>query len=191
MRCRKEEFIKGEHFHIYNRSVKDLLLFVCDDDYLYFLNKFKLKINKYPASVFAYCLMPNHFHFLLRQDYEKPIYKIFNDINNSYVQYYNNKYSRYGHLYKGSLQHKRIKNDNYLISLCQYIHYNPRKAGLVNDLLEWKYSNYMEWIGKRNGSLFNNELLKIYFESSEIYRQQIRNYEKYINEKEFEELLID
>ncbi len=191
MRCKKEEFLKDEYFHLYNRSVDNTLLFKSNDDYLYFLDKFKIKNNTYPASVFAYCLMPNHFHFLLRQDDDKPIYQIFNDINNSYVQHYNNKYSRKGHLYQGSLQHKRVKKENYIISLCQYIHYNPKKAGLVNNLSGWKYSNYLEWISKRNGVLFNDELLKIYFKSAELYKQQIKCYEKYLKYKEFAELLFD
>ena len=191
MRCKKKEFIKGEYFHIYNRSVENTLIFKSADDYLYFLDKFNPKITTYPASVFAYCLMPNHFHFLLRQDNDKPIYQIFSDINNSYVQHYNNKYSRKGHLYEGPLQHKRVKKENYIISLCQYIHYNPKKARLVDNLSDWKYSNYLEWIGKRNGILFNEELLKIYFGSPELYRKQIKYYEKYIKEKEFAELLFD
>ena len=191
MRCKKEEFLKGEYFHIYNRSIDNTLLFILDDDYLYFLDKFKSKIKIYQASVFAYCLMPNHFHFFIRQNDDKPVYQIFNDVNNSYVKHYNNKYSRKGHLYKGQLQHKRIKNDEYIVSLCQYILYNPKKAGLVNELSDWKYSNYLDWIGKRNGILFDDELLKIYFENAEIYKQQIRYYEDYINDKEFVELLFD
>ena len=56
MRCKKEEFIKGEYFHLYNRSVENTLLFKSDDDYLYFLDKLKPKIITYPASVFAYYL---------------------------------------------------------------------------------------------------------------------------------------
>ena len=191
MRCRKEEFVRGEYFHIYNRSVENTRLFKSDEDYVYFLDKITPKITAYHTSVFAFCLMPNHFHFLLRQDGDIPVYQIFNDLNNSYVQYYNYKYSRKGPLYQGSLKHKRIKNDNYLISLCQYIHFNPQKAGLVDNLLDWKYSNYLEWIGKRDGSLYNDDLLKIYFKDSESYVQQIKNYEKYVEENEFANLLFD
>jgi len=191
MRCKKEEFVEGAYFHIYNHSVENTLLFKGTDDYLYFLHKIKPKIIAYPASVFAYCLMPNHFHFLLRQDEDKPVYRIFNDLNNSYVQHYNKKYSRKGHLYQGPLQHKKVKNENYLISLCQYIHYNPQKAGLVDHLSDWKYSNYPEWIGKRNGALFNDELLNNCFGSPELYSLQIKNYEQYIKEIEFADLIFD
>jgi len=65
------------------------------------------------------------------------------------------------------------------------------KAGLVDNLSDWKYSNYLEWIGKRNGVLFNDELLNNCFGSPELYRLQIKNYEQYIKEKEFAELMFD
>ena len=135
--------------------------------------------------------LPNHYHFLIRQDDEKPAYRIFNDVFSSYVKHYNFKYHRRGTLFSGALQHIHIKKENYLIALCQYIHYNPKKAKLVNNLLEWEFSNYPEWIGKRNGKLFNNELLNTYFGSSKDYKKQIEEYEKYVSDKEFVELLLD
>ncbi|HHE38186.1 MAG TPA: hypothetical protein ENL20_06405 [Candidatus Cloacimonetes bacterium] len=191
MRCKKEEFIKNQYFHFYNHAVENGLLFREDDDYLWFLDKFNLKLEKYPTSVFAYCLMPNHFHFLLRQESDKPIYQIFNDLNNSYVPHYNFKYKRKGRLYREPLQHIHIKKENYLIYLCQYIHYNPVKAGLVKELEDWKYSNYPEWIGLRNGKLYNNELLLAYFGNPREYKKQIKEHEKYMKEKEFGKLLFD
>ncbi len=171
--------------------MEGLKLFRETDDYSYFLEKLKPKIIKYPASIFAYCLMPNHFHFMIRQNSEKPIYRIFNDLNNSYVQHYNIKYKRTGHLYQGDLQHKLITNDQYLISLCQYIHLNPVKAKLTQNPEDWSFSNYLDWLGKRDNGLFDDELLKEYFEDSNDYIKQTNDYEKYINEKNFYELLLD
>ena len=191
MRCRKGQFIQGQYFHIYNHAINDELLFREDEDYIYFLEKFKLKLKKYPTSVFAYCLMPNHFHFLLRQDSNKPIYKIFNDLNNSYVPHYNFKYNRKGRLYRSTLKHINIKKDNYLIYLCQYIHYNPVKAGLVKKISRWKYSNYLEWIGFRNSLLFNNEILTKYYNNSKEYIKQIEEHEKYMKNKDFNNLIFD
>jgi len=191
MRCKKEEFLKGEYFHIYNHSLDGILLYPEKDDYNYFIKKFKSKIQEYPASVFAYCLMPNHFHFLIRQNSEKPIFKIFNDVNNSYVKHYNFKYKRKGYLYQGDLNHKHVQNEYYLITLCQYIHHNPVKAGLVNNLEDWEYSNYLECIGKRNNGLFENELNHTHFDNSYTYEKQIKDYEKYNDEKEFTKLLFE
>jgi putative transposase len=84
MHCKKEEYVEGSIFHFYNRTEKDKLLFKCDEDYLYFLKKFKANITRYPCEVYAYCLMPNHFHFCLKQISEQQIFGIFNAAMMSY-----------------------------------------------------------------------------------------------------------
>ena len=149
MRCKKEEFVNGEYFHIYNHAVGDNLLFRKDDDYEYFLDKFVRSNSKYPSTVVAYCLMPNHFHFFIRQDGNEPIYRIFNDTFTAFTLHYNSIYHRKGTLFQGPLQHIQLMNDGYFIQLCKYIHFNPKKAGIVNNLKLWKFSNYLEWIGLR------------------------------------------
>ena len=191
MRCKKEEFIENEFFHFYNHAVDNLDLFKEHDDYIYFLKKFKNNRNKYPLSVIAYCLMPNHFHFLLRQDSKIPIYNIFRDCFTSYALHYNSKYNRKGTLFMGPLQHIRVKTEKYLLCLCKYIHFNPKKAKLVKDLTDWKYSNYLEWIEKRNGDLFYNEIKQLFYYDIIDYEENILEYEQYINEREFNELAID
>ena len=191
MRCKKVEFLVGAYFHFYNRSLDGVLLFQEGDDYQYFIEKLKPKVSEYSASVFAYCLMPNHFHFLIRQNSEIPIYKIFNDVNNSYVKHYNFKYNRKGYLYQSELNHKHVKDNNHLIALCQYIHYNPVKAGLVKNPHDWRFSNFLEWIGKRENGIFDDELLKLNFYNSKMYEDQMRDYEKYVNEKKLAGLLLE
>ncbi|MDO9576356.1 MAG: hypothetical protein Q7J16_00550 [Candidatus Cloacimonadales bacterium] len=191
MRCPKESFIKGEIFHIYHRSIESFLLFKEDEDHEWFMDRFQKKMIIYPTSVFAYCLMPNHFHFLLRQDSEKPVYRIFNDSLSSYVRHYNFKYKHRGILLDGHLQHVNVKSNQYAAYLCQYIHYNPKKAGLVNDPVDWKHSNYLEWIGLRNSKPFTEKMLYDYFEDSNQYRHEMKEHEKYVKEKSFSKLLID
>ena len=191
MRCKKEDFIQGEYFHLYNRAVDGTLLFIEKDDSRYFIDKMIPKIKEYSASVFAYCLMPNHFHFLIKQNSDKAIFQIFNDVNNSYVKHFNFNYKRRGRLYQGNLNHKQVKDDKYLIALCQYIHFNPVKAKLVNKIEDWEFSNYSEWIRKRNRGLFDDELLKKYFYSSNNYEQQMKDYGKRVEEKKFSALLFD
>ena len=191
MKCKKEEFIEGSVFHFYNKTPQGKLLFKTDNDYLYFLTKFKKNIKKYPCEVYAYCLMPNHFHFCLRQNTEKPLYRIFNDTFTSYALHYNSKYNLKGKLLQDRLQDKRITDDSYLILLCKYIHNNPLKADLVEDLEKWKYSNYLEYTGQRNGILFSKELIKTYPDDFENYSSEIEEYQKYVDEKAFTDLLID
>jgi len=158
MRVKKENFVNGSCFHIYNHAVEHLNLFRVNNDYLRVLSRFKQKILTYPATIFSYCLMPNHYHFFIRQDSDVPIYKIFNDIFSGYTLYYNHKYSRKGTLFRSPLQHKIIATEEYFIRLSLYIHFNPVKSNLVKRPEDWIYSNYLEWIGKRKGKLFCKEV---------------------------------
>ncbi|MCF7919812.1 MAG: transposase [Candidatus Cloacimonetes bacterium] len=191
MQCKKEDYTEGSIFHFYNRTEKGKLLFQSDEDYFYFLRKFKSNITKYPCEVYAYCLMPNHFHFCLKQISSRPAYGIFNAAMMSYTLHYNYKYNCRGHLLEKRLQSKKLKDDGYLIQLCRYIHYNPVKAGLVEDIESWKYSNYLEIIGKRNGTMFSAHLSRTYPEEFENYAGNILTYQKYLTGSEFTELLMD
>ena len=185
MRCKKEEFEKGAVFHIYNHSVREIDLFREKDDYLYFLSKVKDNYDSEKYGIYSYCLMPNHFHFCIRQKSEVPVYSFFNTFITSYAIHYNSKYKRKGKIFAGKLQHKKIEEENYFVGISAYIHLNPVKAGLVDNLSNWEFSNYLEWIGERKGILFDDEILKEYFESAEKYKKWIKENEieiKKINE---------
>ena len=191
MRCKQDNFQINQCFHFYNKTIGNDKLFHHRDDYIMLLTKLKKVLEIYPASIFAYCLMPNHFHFLMRQDSERPINKIFNNLFSFYVQNFNKKYKRRGQFFQGKLQHKQIIKEKYLIHLCRYIHFNPVKSNLVKRIENWEFSNYPEWINIRKGSLFNSEIRDEYFLSISDYKDSIEDYEKYLNEKEFQNLLFD
>ena len=78
-----------------------------------------------------------------------------------------------------------------MILLCKYIHNNPLKAGLVENLENWVYSNYLEYLGKRQGMLYSKLLLETYPDDFENYSLKIEEYQKYVDEKAFTDLLID
>jgi putative transposase len=191
IRLRQENFIESGLYHLYNRSVDNELLFRSAEDYILFLKKFKLIIIDVPVTVFAYYLMPNHFHFLLRQESELAANHIFNHLFSFYSQKYNRKYRRRGKLLGSKLQHKAIINEDYLIYLCQYIHCNPVKAGLCSAPEDWEFSNYKEWLGLRKGTLFSNEILLNHFRSPAEYQATIYEYEKFLGVEPFLSLLID
>jgi REP element-mobilizing transposase RayT len=146
-------FAQGLYYHIYNRGAGKQAIFFNDGNYVYLLGLIKRYLKKYGATIIAYCLMPNHYHFLLRQDSEVPLSKFINVVFNAYVQAVNLQQSRTGTLFEGRFQHAWIDRDDYLIHLCRYIHNNPRKAGLVAQLENWPFSNYPDWIGSREGKL--------------------------------------
>ncbi len=189
MKIKQEQYHKGIIAHFYNRVVHNELLFRTDKDYIQFLLSFKKSIQEIPTSVYAYCLMPNHFHFFLKQNSTILLYKIFNKILSSYVQKYNIKYSRKGSIFAHPLQSKLVVDDRQLITLCKYIHLNPVKAGLVNEPEEWEFSNYREWIGVRHGELFDDFILKNNFCGTEDYIKSIKEFKQQILEKTLLELL--
>ncbi len=190
-RCSQDDFTKGSIFHIYNKTMQTLKLFYKDNDYLWFLQRFGNVLNNYPATIFAYCLMPNHFHFLIRQDSEKPLYSLFNHSLSPYVRHLNYKLKRKGPIFQEKLQHIKIFNEKYLIQLALYIHNNPVKAGLVSNPIEWKYSNYRNFIMKQPDKLTSPETLEIFSEYLDEYEQMIQEYSKWVDDKKENKIFID
>ena len=169
MAKRNVVFKAGRCFHIYNRGAGKAKIFFEEDNYIYFLKKMKEYAAKYEFSVIAYCLMPNHFHLLVRQDSEQPLNIALGFIFNTYTKAINKRYSRSGTLFEGSFKSIYVEDTKYLIELSRYIHRNPIDDGLVKNIEDWKYSNYHEWINKRNGSLFDEQFRDKYFPSGKGY----------------------
>ncbi len=125
--------------------------------------------RKHGAGLIAYCLMPNHYHFLLRQETGIPLSKFMQVLFTTYVQALNLQQERSGTLFEGRFKHKRVDKWEYLVILCRYIHLNPVKAGLVAKPEDWAYSNYQEWIGLREGRLVDNVFVQDHFRSADDY----------------------
>lgn len=191
MGIRKTKFIKGNYYHIYNRGCNKDHIFYEEKNYRFLLKK----INKYyiecNISIIAYCLMPNHYHFLLRQDSDIPISKFVQSIFNSYTKAINKMYNRSGTLFENKYKSIHVSKENYLLHLCRYIHRNPLEAKLVNNLSDWKYSNYPEWIGIRKGKLFDREFMIERFGSISKYVEFVSDNKEYSFPDNFENLKID
>lgn len=148
------------YYHVYNRAVGSDLLFKNNRNYLYFLKLSKKYLDDY-FEILAYCLMSNHFHFLIRvksfDEISKKISKDkilsanemsrflsmkFGHLFNSYAQAFNKENHRVGSLFKNNFKRKRITTKEYLVNVIQYIHYNPKAAGLVKNITDWEYSSY-------------------------------------------------
>jgi len=160
MRCLKRDFKPGAIFHIYNHAIDDYQLFYDDIDYNYMINIFEENIEKIPSSIIAFCLMPDHYHFLIRQDSEVEIYKLFNYSFIRYAKYFNEKYSRKGPIFRSPLQHILVADKTYMIQLCKYIHLNPVRKDLVDQPENWIYSNYKNWLFQNTDKLTINNVFK-------------------------------
>ncbi len=174
MPYRDDIFRPGHYYHIYNRGAGTNLIFLIETNYRYLLNLIQKYRHKYRVTLIAYCLMPNHYHFLLRQDTERPISDFVRTLFNAYVQAVNKQQNRSGTLFEGRFKHIWINREEYLVHLCRYIHLNPVKAGLVKSPEKWDYSNYLEWINERSGTLVDQTFIDKRFPNRSEYQSFVR-----------------
>jgi len=168
-------FKKGRYYHIYNRGANRNKIFFEKDNFLYLLRKLKEYSKKFNFSIIAYCLMPNHYHFLLRQDGDDPLNVAIGVLFNAYTKAINRMYNKSGTLFEGHFKCIEVEDDKYILELCRYIHRNPVDDKLVERIEDWEFSNYLEWIGNRKGNLLDTDLRDKYFPGG-------NGYEKYVKE---------
>jgi REP element-mobilizing transposase RayT len=162
------QFEKGRFYHLFNRTNNHELLFPLKENYTYFLQKFETHLRLH-CAVFAYCLMPTHFHFLVRIEGNDSllISKNIAILLRSYTRAINKRFSRHGNLFQQNTKAKLIDDESYLLTLMNYIHQNPTRAGLTKRLADWEYSSYRAYAGMQNGTLSEKGLMMRYFKSSE------------------------
>jgi putative transposase len=115
MPYRGDEFAQGHYYHIYNRGAGGGLLFFNPGNYEYCLRLAKRYYQKYGTTMIAYCLMPNHYHFLLRQETDVPLSKFINVLFNAYVQAVNRQQGRSGTLFAGRFRCVWVDREEYFI----------------------------------------------------------------------------
>ena len=173
---KRPQYLPNEYYHLYNRGAHQVFIFREPDNYIFVLRKIKHYCREFDLTPIAYCLMPNHYHFLIRQEDESPAGLLPQRVFNSYTKAYNKRYDHSGTLFEGNYKVIHVQTESHLLHLCRYIHANPVKDGFVTDIEEWLYSNYLEWIGERNGTLVDRDFVKVYFESPDEYRRFVQDY---------------
>ena len=166
MPYRKENFDLHEFYHIYNRGNNKELIFFERENYLFFLRQF---LKYFPLTVVethAFCLMPNHFHFLVRFLEETDISVRMKYFGISYAKAINNRYKRTGHLFEGRFKIKHVDSDEYLLHLSRYIHLNPFFAKLVYKAEDWEFSSYRKYLSVTDSRSFSSDTIGKLRESS-------------------------
>jgi REP element-mobilizing transposase RayT len=181
---RQTPFVQGLYYHIYNRGNNRLSIFFQPENYLYFLGRVKKYIVPL-AKVVSYCLMPTHYHLLLRiqtseflENSEVSLSNAMMRLSVSYTKAINKRFSRVGSIFQGQFQAKPIKTYPHLLNLCVYIHANPVKDGLVALPEDWIYSNYLDWLGQRDGMLVDREFIQEHFGSPDEYQELVMQFVK-------------
>ena len=170
------EYLPGHYYHIYNRGAHRISIFREDDNYIFVLRKMKDYCRSLSLTPIAYCLLPNHYHYLICQDGELPAGLLPQRVFNSYSKAYNKRYEHSGTLFEGNYRVILIEQEAYLLHLCRYIHANPVIHGLVADVADWPYSNYLEWIGEREGTLVDRDFVRTHFPTANSYREFVSAY---------------
>ncbi len=169
------QFYENTYYHIYNRTNNEEALFRSESNYLYFLKKYRYYLDEYLETI-GYCLMPTHFHFLVRvkensnssddskssDEYSEYSRKISNQIAvllRSYSRAFNKMWHRHGNLFNQKTKAKPVSSDKYLVTLLTYIHQNPIRSGFAEKAEEWKFSSYQDYIDLRNGTLPSKEMI--------------------------------
>ena len=178
-------------YHIYNRTNNKELLFKEDINYFYFLNQFKKYISPI-SDVYAYCLIPNHFHFVLKikesshlerffeaklekaktksqdlQGFEnlgglKLISQQFSNLFNSYTKSINKKYNRNGSLFAQNFKKKEINTEKYLQQVILYVHLNPFFHAVSDDFESYLHSSYNSIISLKTTELKRKEVIDLF-----------------------------
>lgn len=188
-------FSPGEVYHVFNRGVAKQDIFLDDKDYTLFLLRLKEQLLSRPLPVarrtdyhrkilspglfqmYAYCLMPNHFHWVMRQVGEVPISELVKRVMTGYGKVFNIKYQRVGGVFQDQFKCVRVETTEQLLWLSAYVHQNPKVGGLVESLAEWPWSSYQEYIGVRAGELVDTSFIL----KQSPFLNRSNAYEKFVN----------
>ncbi|OGE32306.1 hypothetical protein A3D83_02675 [Candidatus Daviesbacteria bacterium RIFCSPHIGHO2_02_FULL_41_10] len=186
--------VSGEFYHIYNRGLEKQDIFINQRNYLQFIKTlfyyqiqdpkpkfstyrqsktFPIDSSKKIVEIICYCLMPNHFHLLIKQVQDGGVSEFMRRFIHSYTKYRNVKYNRQGPVFQGIFKAVRIETDEQLVHVSRYIHLNPLVSLLVKDLKLYPWSSYLEYIGMRDNPAVKKDEILSFFKSP-------KDYEKFI-----------
>lgn len=136
-------------YHVMLRGIDRQLIFEDPEDYLRFLDIVQECHEICEFKLFAYCLMGNHVHLLLKVQNDG-LETIFKRIGGRYVYYYNVKYQRIGHLFQDRFKSEPVDDDAYFLTVLRYIHQNPVKAKLCSKVEDYPFSSFTEYLHESN-----------------------------------------
>jgi putative transposase len=212
---RRHDFITNEFYHIYNRGVEKRNVFLCEADYFRFIESIKEFNSENPiyslylhnelrkrgvldvgrlkklVNVICYCLNPNHFHLILKQEIDNGISEFMKRLGGGYTKYINHKYERSGFLFQGKFKSIHIDSNEYLLYLSAYVNENHFIHGLGKSD-EWKFSSYTDYIGKTNWGICKKNIILDQFDGDfEKYKDFSRENSLHLKNKKEERYLLE
>jgi putative transposase len=210
---RKTPLVSDETYHVFNRGVARMPVFSTVNDFMRFLDvvdycrfantkisfshykQLPIELrsemmstlrneNKLHIEIFAFCLMDNHYHFLVKQLAEKGITTWISNVQNGYAKYYNIRTKRTGPLFQPRFQAVRIETEEQLLHVSRYIHLNPSTSHLVSteNILQYVWSSFPSYIAKSNYSFMNTEMILELMHGREKYQKFVFDQASYQKE---------
>jgi len=213
---RKDKFEEGEIYHIFNKSISNYGIFKDLNNSQRFLNvveyynnrlitksysqfvirkKFDYQNIIYPkdftyTKILSYCIMPDHYHFLLKILTDNTLSRLINTIEDSYTRYFNIKFKRKGPLWQNSFKSVEIRSNEQLLHVSRYIHLNPTTNNLVDKPENWIFSSYKDYIFDKN--ILNTFMKEISIDDVSVYKQFVENNIEYQRElKHIKKLIFE
>jgi len=144
------QLVDQQFYHFYNRGNSRSPIFFERRNYYFFVRRFAEMVASEAGRVHAFCLMPNHYHFLLEILHALQFQKEFRTFLISYAKAINSERGRYGHLFQGRFHAELVDTDSYFLSVSRYIHLNPVIAKLVSKPEDWEFSSYKCYLSGSN-----------------------------------------
>lgn len=166
---KKDFFEPGHIYHIFNRGNNKENIFREEQNYYHFLNlmkKYLLPIS----DIYAYCLLKNHFHLVIRikdkellpEKFQQKPYLAFSNMFNSYSKAFNKMYNRTGSLFQEHLPRIRVESEEYLLQLIAYIHLNPVKHKFTDDFKSYPFSSYLAYTTSKPTNVETKFVMEIF-----------------------------
>lgn len=174
-------------YHVMMRGNERRKLFQDEEDKQAFLDTLFVKKEDKGFLVYAYCLMDNHVHLLVKEGSES-LATMMKRINTSYAYYFNQKNHRVGHLFQDRFKSEPIEDERYLLAVIRYIHNNPVKAGIVQNPEQYKWSSYNSYLYSHKPELNivdTQFILSILDNGQKTAIQEFKNFSMELDEREF------
>lgn len=202
---RKIVFSNDQLYHVFNRGIERRDIFMDTRDYKRAINLIKYYIHKETplrfsqlmqqpedlrerifeevykseklAEIISFCLMPNHFHFLLKQKVDKGVATFISNFSNAFTKYFNTKNARNGPLLQGVFKAVLVETDEQLVHLSRYIHLNPVSSSIIEDheLEFYPWSSYTEFLSSTSEKISNPGVVLSMFKSQEDYKNFVND----------------
>lgn len=212
MAYRTVSIATNHYYHVFNRGIEKRTIFTAPNEYERFLRAVNYYLDSTSALPFAhvsseqvkplgeigyplvdiigFCLMPNHFHFILKQNVDNGISRFMQRLQNSYSTYFNTKYGRVGPLFQGPFKAVLVRDDSQLLHLSRYIHLNPILAK-VSPSPMYRWSSLKEYLGRSTTHLCKPDIVLQQLGTAS-YFDFVNNYADYALELErIKHLMID